>query len=338
MHTGLEAAMTSLLGSFAEWMTPDTVGELGKTIGLDTSQAQRGLDVVAPLVLGSLAQKSQTISGMDSIMRLLPEDTGAGFLGRILGGGGAQTPASASLLTSVLGPGVSAIGKAMSGRLGFNVAPLLTAAAPAILGMISKTAKANKLNSADIATLLQQEHQRSMASAKPEVRAVLDEAFKLGTKAETLRATFTDDEWRKIRLAPMAVTLYVAGASPSGLTGLSKEVIAAGEGLKSLVKDALPTSLVDVAFGSFEGKLDLEQEGALDEKAPRTSILGVIKDATSAVKAKSPADARSFGDTLVALSRKVAEASKEGGFLGIGGTRVSAEEEQAIAAITTAVA
>jgi hypothetical protein len=41
---------------------------------------------------------------------------------------------------------------------------------------------------------------------------------------------------------------------------------------------------------------------------------------------------------MVALSRKVAEASKEGGFLGIGGTRVSKEEEQAIADVTSAVA
>jgi hypothetical protein len=330
--------MTSLLGSLAEWMTPDLVGGLGKTIGLDTSQTQRGLDVVAPLVLGSLARKSGTVSGMDSIMRLLPEDAGSGILGRLLGGGGSQTPASASLLTSVLGPGVSSIGKAMSSRLGFDIVPLLSAAAPAILGMLSKTAKANKLNSADLATLLQQEQQRSMASAKPEVQAALNEAFQLGNKAERLKALFTDHEWTKIKLAPMAVTYYVATASPSGLTGLSREIIAAGDGLKALVKDALPTSLVDVAFGSVEGKLDLENGGAVDERAPRTSMLAAIRDAHSAVKAKSPVDARSFGDTLVALSRKVAEGSKEGGFLGIGGTLVSAEEAHAIAEITTAVA
>jgi hypothetical protein len=40
----------------------------------------------------------------------------------------------------------------------------------------------------------------------------------------------------------------------------------------------------------------------------------------------------------VAVSRQVAEATKEGGFLGIGGTRVSEEEHQAIAEITAAVA
>ena len=286
---------------------------------------------MGPLVLGSLAQKSQTVGGMDSIMRLLPQDTGTGLLERLLGAAGSQTPASASMLTSVLGPGVSTIGKALNKRLGFNVMPLLTAAAPVILGMISKAARDHKLNSADIAKVLQQDHTTSMASVKPEVHAVLDEAFRLGSKAEELKRRFTDDEWRKIKLAPVAVTYYIVSASPSGIAGLTKEVLAAGERMKSIVKDALPTSLVDVAFGSFEGKLDQEQEGVLDEKAPRTSMLAAVRAAAGAVKAKTPADAKSFGDTLVALSRHVAEASKEGGFLGIGGTRVSAEEEHAIA-------
>jgi hypothetical protein len=66
-------------------------------------------------------------------------------------------------------------------------------------------------------------------------------------------------------------------------------------------------------------------------------MLGVVQAAAAAVKAKSPVDAKAFGDTLVALSRKVAEASKEGGILGIGGTRVSKEEEQAIAEIVQTV-
>ena len=252
-------------------------------------------------------------------MRLIPDDAAAGLLGRVFGAGGSPAPASASLLASVLGPGVSTIGKALDGRLGFSVTPLLAAAAPAILGMIGKTAREHKLNSADIGKLLQQEHTTAMASVKPEVKAVLDEAFHLGDRAEALRARFTDDEWKNIRLSPFAVIMYIASASPSGLAGLSKEIVAAGAGMKELVKNALPTSLVDVAFGSYEGRPGLEHEGTLDEKAPRTSMLGIVRAAAAAVKRKSPADGPSFAETLVALSRQIAEASKEGGFLGIGG-------------------
>jgi Bacterial protein of unknown function (DUF937) len=329
--------MASLLGSFTQLMTPDTIGKLSRAVGVDTNQAQKGLDVIGPLVLGSLARKSETVSGMDSIMRMLPEDAGTGLLGKVLSAAGQAGPiSSASLLSGVLGPGVSTIGKALGGRLGFDATPLLSLAAPAILGVISSTAKEQKLNSADIAKTLQTEHTAAMAAAKPELQAVLQEAFQLSDKAERLKGTFTDEEWKKIRLSPLAATFYVVSASPSGVSGITKEVIAAGDAMKALVKDALPTSLVDVAFGSFEGKLDLED--GLDEKSPRGSMLGVVQAAAAAVKAKSPVDARTFADTLVALSRKVAEASKEGGFLGIGGTRVSQEEEQAIAEITAAVA
>jgi hypothetical protein len=329
--------MASLLGSFTQLMTPDTIGKLSRAVGVDSNQAQKGLDVIGPLVLGSLAKKSETVSGMDSIMKMLPDDAGSGLLGKVLSAAGQAGPiSSASLLSGVLGPGVSTIGKALGGRLGFDATPLLSLAAPAILGVISSTAKEQKLNSADIAKTLQSEHTATMAAAKPEVQAVLTEAFRLGDRAEKLKGLFTDEEWKKIRLSPIAVTYYVASASPSGIAGLSKEIIAAGDAMKGLVKDALPTSLVDVAFGSVEGKLDVE--GELDENSPRGSTLGVVQAAAAAVKAKSPADAQTFADALVAVSRKVAEATKEGGFLGIGGTRVSEEEQQAIAEITAAVA
>jgi hypothetical protein len=329
--------MMSLLGSLGQFLTPDVVGALGRAVGQDTPLVQKGLDVVGPLVLGSLAKKSETTSGLDSIMRLLPQDGGAGFLGNVASALGQQDPlSSAGLLNSVLGPGISAIGKTLSGRLGFDVAPLLAAAAPTILNVISKMAKEQKLNSADLARTLQAERTATMAGAKPEVQAMVNEAFHIGDRAERLRSTFTDDEWTRIRLAPLAATYYVMGASASGVVGTTKEVLAAGDAMKTLVKDALPSSLVDVAFGSLAGKL--EAGTALDERSPRPSLMTALQAATAAVKAKSPADAKSFGDTLVALSRKVAEASKEGGFLGIGGTRVSKEEEQAIAEIAAAVA
>jgi hypothetical protein len=326
--------MASLLGTLTDSIPSDTIDKLSQAAGLNSSQAMKGLAIVGPLVLGTLARKSQTTSGMDSIMRMLPE--GGGLISRMLGAAAPQA-ATSSLLSGLLGPGASTIEKALGGRLGFDATPLLGAAAPAILGMISSTAKEQKLNSADIAKLLQKEHTDVMQSAKPEVKAVLDEAFQLGDKAEKLKGAFTDDEWNKIQMAPVAATFYVVSSSASGAKGIAKEVVAAGESMKLLVQDALPTSLVDVAFGSLGGKLPLD-ESAFDGPSPRDRALQLLKHAASAVKAKSPVDAKSFGDTLVALTRKVAEASKEGGIFGFGGTLVSKEEEQAISAIAAAVA
>jgi hypothetical protein len=328
---------TSFLESLAQSITPDAIGKLSQAVGLDTSQSKQALEVAGPLLLGSLARKSATTSGMDSIMRMLPDPnaSGGGLLGQLLGSGGQSNPlAGMSMLSGILGPGVGTIGKALSGRLGFNIAPLLVTVAPSLLGLISRKATEGKLNSADIASLLQKENASTLSNAKPQVKALVDEAFQLGDRAESLKAKFNDQEWSQIRRAPLAVTFYIVSANPSGMTGIAKEVIAAGAAMQSIVKDASPSSLVDVAFSSLT-KLDLD--GRLDEQASRASTLALLHSAAATVRSKSPVDSKAFGDAMVALSRKVAEASKEGGFLGFGGTLVSKEEEQAIGEISTAV-
>ena len=84
--------MTSLLGSLGQVLTPDVVGALGRAVGQDNALVQKGLDVVGPLMLSSLAKKSETASGLDGIMRMLPQDGGAGFLGNVLGALGREDP------------------------------------------------------------------------------------------------------------------------------------------------------------------------------------------------------------------------------------------------------
>src|SRR5262245_54283941 len=112
---------TSLLESLTQAMTPDAISKLSQAVGLDTSQAQGALDVAGPLLLGSLARRSTTTSGMDSIMRMLPDpNASGGLLGQLLGSGGQSNPLAAiSTLSGILGPGVGTIGKALSGRMGF---------------------------------------------------------------------------------------------------------------------------------------------------------------------------------------------------------------------------
>jgi hypothetical protein len=55
------------------------------------------------------------------------------------------------------------------------------------------------------------------------------------------------------------------------------------------------------------------------------------------VAQKSASEAEEYKRWLVALARKTAEASKEGGFLGIGGTVVSEEESSAVDELASAL-
>ncbi len=325
--------MTSLLSAFTQSMTPDMVGKLSEALGLNASQVEKGLAVIGPLVLGSLARKSETTGGFDEIVRMVPED-GGGVFARLFGSDEASSP---TLLSKILGPGASSIVKTLSARLGFNVTGLVAAAVPALLRAITTAAKEQNVSSGDVATLLETQSAATLESADPQTRAIVDEAFYVSDKADQLRAMFSPSEWRAIRLAPQAVAHYVVTADPSGLTGMAQELLIAGDATAALVKSAEPTSLVDVAFGSVPDEQELGSEGALDPEAPREALLALVQTAAAAVRTKAPSEAKAFGDALVPLAKQVAEASKEGGFLGIGGTLVSKDEEQAIADIAGAV-
>jgi hypothetical protein len=56
--------------------------------------------------------------------------------------------------------------------------------------------------------------------------------------------------------------------------------------------------------------------------------IGLVREAVAAVSANSPGDVSEYGRLLVNVATQVAEASKEGGFLGVGGTRVSESEQK----------
>jgi hypothetical protein len=68
--------------------------------------------------------------------------------------------------------------------------------------------------------------------------------------------------------------------------------------------------------------------------ADPSGLIGTIKDAfadvSSLLDAKAPAEAAAFKAWLHGISKKVAEAAKDGGFLGCGGVQVSDAEKATI--------
>jgi hypothetical protein len=62
-----------------------------------------------------------------------------------------------------------------------------------------------------------------------------------------------------------------------------------------------------------------------------------LREASAILNAKAPQEAAGFTAWLQAIGQKVAEASSEGGFLGIGGVQVSDAEKATIADISKAL-
>ena len=69
----------------------------------------------------------------------------------------------------------------------------------------------------------------------------------------------------------------------------------------------------------------------------KAKCIETLRQAGAVVDAKAPADAAAFKGWLRQISQHVAEASKEGGFLGIGGIAVSEAEKATLKEISSAL-
>jgi hypothetical protein len=324
--------MAAILDSLASMMTSEVMGKVGKATGTDPSILGKGLGVIGPLLLGSLARTASTSGGASSFLQMLPEDTGSNLISGLTGGANSHT----GLVNSLLGPGVTAMAGTLTQELGFDVRSLLGFTAPLMAGLLSKTVKEQNLDATGLSNLLRSESDAFMQNpANKEVAGLVSTALAAGDKAAAIRRSFSDAQWEKIRMAPLTAVYLVVTASPSGAVGLLKELSAA-KAVSQGVKSTSPTSLVATAFGTGLNQAELEL--LRREAPPRERLLGVLRDALGLVTQKSPTDAAAFRNIVLDAAQKAAEAAKESGFLGIGGTLVSIEEQQTLNAIATALA
>jgi hypothetical protein len=310
--------MTALTDSISQTLTPQTLGQIGKKIGVDEATMQTGLDAAVPAVLGSLGKTASTPGGLDDLMSQLPQPTdGSDPLSSVLGGllgGGAQAPAGdmsgLGPLGALVGPAVGVVGTVLSRKLGFDISPILTMGVPIVLGAIARRAKQQKLDKAFV------------DKGGPNAELV-QSALKAGDDALVLKAKFTDAAWNNVRLSPLAASKLVIMASKSNPIAMAEELKAGADAVGTAVRDVDPASVLGFAFGSkaTEAEMDMVM------KADQNATLGIIRDAAAAVSKNSPGEVAAYKTLLSTTGQKVAEAAKEGGFLGIGGVKVSKEEQ-----------
>ena len=160
------------------------------------------------------------------------------------------------------------------------------------------------------------------------------------------KASFTPEEWVLLLESPMMAGMAVSAAEPSGLFGMLKESFATGKLLVQAKSDATANELVKAVAADYEtadgrkaaseglkAKLGGGQPGDIKAKA-----LDALRQVTALLAAKAPGDAAAYKAWLAHISQNVAEASKEGGFLGFGGVQVSDAEKATLAEISAALA
>ena len=142
---------------------------------------------------------------------------------------------------------------------------------------------------------------------------------------------YSDQEWKAISGAPTAAGLFITLADASGPVGIAKEAMAVSRAISEAATGGdAPDVVKSLAEGMKSGRPELPDLPMGDRDKTKEALLGTIKAAVSAIETKSPAEAKPFKMWLASIAAKVSQASKEGGFLGIGGTPVSRDEENAL--------
>lgn len=158
------------------------------------------------------------------------------------------------------------------------------------------------------------------------------------------KQSFTPEEWTKILGSVMLAGMAVSAADPSGLWGTVKEAVASRSVLGESKRDPGSNELTKAVIADLETK---EGRSAV-QNALKKQVTGKpadivrraldnLREVSAILDAKAPNEAVGFKALLRDISQKVAEASIEGGFLGVGGVLVSDNEKATLADIARAL-
>ena len=147
------------------------------------------------------------------------------------------------------------------------------------------------------------------------------------------RSDYTDEEWAVLRRAPLVAGLAVSLADPGGPIELTKETMAALRAVGAPPGDeALLIAVSQDGLAQAQAHHNVMKEIGLKAATAREQIVEELTRANGILAAKAtPGEAASFRGWMVQAAEDAAAAAKEGGFLGIGATRVSEGEKAMLA-------
>ena len=160
----------------------------------------------------------------------------------------------------------------------------------------------------------------------------------------TTRADYTDEDWIYITAAPIMAGMYISAVGDSGPI----ETVYKADVLAHVVGELIHRGSANELIGSLIDELNSEQDQGIETLAVNaydTKTLDTLQAATLDMVQKAAAvmskakreEAAEYKALVMSLSQRVAQAAKEGGFLGINGAPASEGVMQAIQEIGAAL-
>ena len=156
----------------------------------------------------------------------------------------------------------------------------------------------------------------------------------------TTKSDFTEEEWARIRRAPLVAGMAMSLADPGGPIELAKETTAS---LKSATnppsREQLLTDIaLDIQSMAQERQNPLTDFKPTSGSDPRQQILEELRSVSEIVSSKAATDeTAAFKEWLVTSAQAAADAAKEGGFLGFGAEQVSQGEKDMLEQVRIAI-
>jgi hypothetical protein len=156
-----------------------------------------------------------------------------------------------------------------------------------------------------------------------------------------IKDNFSAEEWNDLLRAPMLVSYAIAGASPSDQDGFIQEMSAVADAIVEGGQQAAKESLLDRVVADIMANAEDERRGATENipvSAIKARALDNCRHVASLLQTKASAEeAEAYKLWVLAVAERVAAATKEGGFLGFGGTMVSESEVATLNEIAAAL-
>ena len=158
----------------------------------------------------------------------------------------------------------------------------------------------------------------------------------------SVQRSFTDEQWQLLIDTPALVGAAVMVCSRSGAVGTTKEAFALTRGLldapDELEDNEIVREIVNHRRSGEEGSNDWQSryQGANPAQLEK-KVLDCCQEVSRLLSALNHEDAAGCKRWIHSVGVKVAKASAEGGFLGFGGERISAEEDRLLEAVERAL-
>jgi hypothetical protein len=152
----------------------------------------------------------------------------------------------------------------------------------------------------------------------------------------TSKQDFPDEEWIRIRRAPLVAGVAISLADPGGPIEMAKETMATVRSatLPPSQQELLASVALDIQA------MTQHRQNPLGDFKPRggQQVLEELKAVNQIVTAKAtPEEAEAFRRWLLVAAQAAADAGKEGGFMGFGGEQVSAGEQRMLDQVRAAL-